>query len=80
MPRADNLATIMCSLYREPESLKFLVPKGPVQACIGTAKPLLDASTEAGLEVNAKYMFMFFEQNAGQNHKMYSNVRVLQGD
>ena len=37
---ADNLTTLMCSLFRNPGSLNFLEPLGHVQACIGTALPL----------------------------------------
>jgi hypothetical protein len=38
--RADNLATCMCQLSRNPGSVKLLELKGPVQACTGIALPL----------------------------------------
>ena len=31
---ADNLATVLCQLPRNPGSLKLLEPEGPLQACI----------------------------------------------
>ena len=39
VPRDDNLTTFMCWLSRNSGSLIFLEPKGPVQACKGTALP-----------------------------------------
>jgi hypothetical protein len=38
--RADNLATFMCRLSRNSESLELLELSGPVQACNGMALPL----------------------------------------
>jgi hypothetical protein len=38
--KADNLATFMCQLSRNPGSLNFLEPKGPVQTCIGIVLPI----------------------------------------
>ena len=35
--RADNLATFMCRLSRNSESLNLLEPKGLSQACNGIA-------------------------------------------
>ena len=41
VPMADKLCTFVCWLFRYSGSLKFLVPSGPVQACIEISLPFL---------------------------------------
>jgi hypothetical protein len=38
--RDDSLVTFTCRLFRNSESLNFLEPSGPVQACTGIVIPL----------------------------------------
>ena len=59
MRKADNLTTILCRCH-EIWDLNFLQPSGPLQACNGTALPLLFIISVLMALLYSQHTFFFF--------------------
>jgi hypothetical protein len=55
--KADNITTILCRCH-EIWNLNFLEPSGPLQACNGTALPLLLLKDDVSMRFEASTILM----------------------